>query len=126
MLVGQLIYCFTVNKYHYNNALHTMMSFLTSLKIVIKILKMLIKSFCSTHLDLDHMGWKPDNCFALIQGTTGHRKNREFESPFFQTGNLLKNIKNLFLHREFTTNTGKILRVKKNNELVIYLDGIAL
>ena len=35
------------------------------------------------------------------------------------TGNLLKNIKNMFLHREFTTNTGKILRVKKNNEFVI-------
>ena len=35
------------------------------------------------------------------------------------TGNLLKNIKNMFLHKEFTTNTGKILRVKKNNELVI-------
>ena len=24
------------------------------------------------------------------------------------TGNLLKNIKNMFLHKEFTTNTGKI------------------
>ena len=29
------------------------------------------------------------------------------------TGNLLKNIKNMFLHRDFTTNTGKILRIKK-------------
>ena len=35
------------------------------------------------------------------------------------TGNLLKNIKNMFLHREFTTNTGKMLRVEKNNEIVI-------
>ena len=45
-----------------------------------------------------------------------HRENREFESLFFQTGNhreCAKNIKNMFLHREFTTNTGKILKVKK-------------
>ena len=32
----------------------------------------------------------------------------------------------MFLHREFNANTGKILRVKKNNELLIYLDGITL
>ena len=35
------------------------------------------------------------------------------------TGNLLKNIKNMFLHREFTTYTGKILvslkKKKKKN-----------
>ena len=36
------------------------------------------------------------------------------------TGNLLKNIKNVFLHREFTTNTGKIwVSKKKKKELVI-------
>ena len=35
------------------------------------------------------------------------------------TGNLLKNIKNMFLHREFTTNTGKILRVKKIMNLLL-------
>ena len=29
------------------------------------------------------------------------------------TGNLSKNIKNLFLHREFNSNTGKILKFKK-------------
>ena len=59
-------------------------------------------------------------CFT---GLLQHRENGEFENPFFKTGktrNLLKGIKNMFLHREFTTNTGEILRVKKNNELVIY------
>ena len=36
------------------------------------------------------------------------------------TGNLPKDIKNTFLHREFNSNTGKIWRCKKkNNELVI-------
>ena len=29
------------------------------------------------------------------------------------TGNLSKNIKNLFLHREYTSSTGKILKFKK-------------
>ena len=47
-----------------------------------------------------------------------HKENREFKSPFFQTGktqggggNLLNNIKNMFLHREFTTSTGKIMNL---------------
>ena len=59
----------------------------------------------------------------MKSGLPRHRENREFESPFFQTGktqgNLPKNIKNMLLHREFATNTGKILRLNKNNELVI-------
>ena len=32
------------------------------------------------------------------------------------TGNLLKNIKNMFLHREFTTNTRKIWVSKKKKK----------
>ena len=45
----------------------------------------------------------------LTPGKTGNLKvhfpDRE------NTGNLLKDIKNMFLHREFTSNTGKNLRV---------------
>ena len=37
-------------------------------------------------------------------------KHREFAEKYFT---------NMFLHREFTTNTGTILRVQNNNELVI-------
>ena len=48
---------------------------------------------------------------ATAQGKQGIRKSifphRE------NTGNLLKNIKNMFLHRKFTTNIGKIMRVEK-------------
>ena len=58
----------------------------------------------------------------LLQGCHGTGKTGNLKSIFpdrENTGNLLKNIKNMFLHREFTTNTGKILKVKKNNELGI-------
>ena len=47
---------------------------------------------------------------------TAQGKQRIWKSVFpdrENTGNFLKNIKNMFLHREFTTNTGKILKVKK-------------
>ena len=54
---------------------------------------------------------------ATAQGKQGIRKSIFPDRE--NTGNLLKNIKNMFLHREFTTNTGKILRFKKNNELAI-------
>ena len=54
---------------------------------------------------------------ATAQGEQGIQKSTFPDRE--NTGNLLKNIKNMFLHREFATNTGKILRVKKNNELVI-------
>ena len=53
--------------------------------------------------------------FIDVNNTTGwprHRENREFGCSFFQTGktrNLPKNIKNMILHREFASNTGKIL-----------------
>ena len=39
------------------------------------------------------------------------------------TGNLLKNIKNMFLHREFTTNTGKIWVSKKKKKKRTNLSG---
>ena len=48
---------------------------------------------------------------ATTQGKQGIRKS--IFPDMENTGNLLKNIKNMFLCREFTTNTGEILRVKK-------------
>ena len=41
-------------------------------------------------------------------GLPRHRENKSIFPDRENTGNLLKNIKNMFLHREFTTNTGKI------------------
>ena len=57
--------------------------------------------------------------YNLRTGWPRHRESREFGSYFFQTGentgNLPKNIKNMILHREFTFNTGKILKFQKLN-----------
>ena len=49
--------------------------------------------------------------FATPQGKQGIWKSIFPDRE--NTGNLLRNIKNMFLHREFDTDTGKILRVKK-------------
>ena len=80
--------------------------------------------FRQTDADTDAQKWLRDPFQALSQArvATAQGKQGIWKSIFpdrENTGNLLKNIKNMFLHREFTTNTGKILRVKKNNELVI-------
>ena len=49
----------------------------------------------------------------ISTGWPRHRENREFGCSFFQTGKTQgicqKNIKNMILHREFASNTGKIL-----------------
>ena len=53
------------------------------------------------------------------QGCHGTGKTGIWKSIFpdrENTGNLLKNIKNMFLHREFTTNTGKIWVFKKKKK----------
>ena len=58
----------------------------------------------------------------LNQGCHGSGKTGNLKVHFSRQGKhreSAKNIKNMVLHREFTTNTGKILRVKKDNELVI-------
>ena len=75
----------------------------------------LLWSFVKNHLKSKILVFIQSCKQVFIYSFTGlprHRENREFESPFFpdreNTGNLLKNIKNVFLHREFTTNTGKI------------------
>ena len=58
--------------------------------------------------------------FQTIPGLPWHRENREFESPIFPDRENREFAKKyIFLHGEFTANTGKILRAKKNNELVI-------
>ena len=49
--------------------------------------------------------------FSPFSGLSRHRENREFESAYFRTGKnreLAKNIKNMFIYREFTNNTGEM------------------
>ena len=60
---------------------------------------------------------------ALITGLPRHRENREFGSPFFQTGentgNLPKILKIWFYTGNLTSTQGKFGGEKKNNELII-------
>ena len=56
--------------------------------------------------------FKPDFYLIATKGVATAQGKRGIWKSIFpdreNTGNLLKNIKNMFLHREFTTNTGKI------------------
>ena len=56
-------------------------------------------------------------------GMPRHRENREFYKFIFtdgeNTGDLSENIKNLFLHREFTSTQGKLLKFKQCSRVAV-------